>query len=175
MYEADIAKRYAEAVYGVAKEKDKVKEIYDMLNSLMELYINDSEFRNFMLHPLIENSEKKDFLGKIFTDADDITMNIIDYLVDKDRIEIIRYIVSEYLKLYYLENNEVEVTGIFSKELSKEQYDLLKSKLEKKVGKKIILKIEVNEDIIGGGIVKMGDQIIDGSIKRQIENIKNTF
>lgn len=175
MYEADIAKRYAEAVYGVAKEKDKVKEIYDMLNSLMELYINDSEFRNFMLHPLIENSEKKDFLGKIFTDADDITMNIIDYLVDKDRIEIIRYIVSEYLKLYYLENNEVEVTGIFSKELSKEQFDLLKSKLEKKVGKKIILKIEVNKDIIGGGIVKMGDQIIDGSIKRQIENIKNTF
>ena len=175
MYEADIAKRYAEAVYGVAKEKDKVKEIYDMLNSLMELYINDLEFRNFMLHPLIENSEKKDFLGKIFTDADDITMNIIDYLVDKDRIEIIRYIVSEYLKLYYLENNEVEVTGIFSKELSEEQYDLLKNKLEKKVGKKIILKIEVNKDIIGGGIVKMGDQIIDGSIKRQIENIKNTF
>ena len=175
MYEADIAKRYAEAVYGVAKEKDKVKEIYDMLNSLMELYINDSEFRNFMLHPLIENSEKKGFLGKIFTDADDITMNIIDYLVDKDRIEIIRYIVSEYLKLYYLENNEVEVTGIFSKELSEEQFDLLKSKLEKKVGKKIILKIEVNKDIIGGGIVKMGDQIIDGSIKRQIENIKNSF
>ena len=175
MHEADIAKRYAEAVYGVAKEKDKVKEIYDMLNSLMELYINDSEFRNFMLHPLIENSEKKDFLGKIFTDADDITMNIIDYFVDKDRIEIIRYIVSEYLKLYYLENNEVEVTGIFSKELSEEQFDLLKSKLEKKVGKKIILKIEVNKDIIGGGIVKMGDQIIDGSIKRQIENIKNTF
>ena len=175
MHEADIAKRYAEAVYGVAKEKDKVKEIYDMLNSLMELYINDSEFRNFMLHPLIENSEKKDFLGKIFTDADDITMNIIDYLVDKDRIEIIRYIVSEYLKLYYLENNEVEVTGIFSKELSEEQFALLKSKLEKKVGKKIILKIEVNKDIIGGGIVKMGDQIIDGSIKRQIENIKNTF
>ena len=175
MYEADIAKRYAEAVYGVAKENDQVKEIYDMLNSLMELYINDSEFRNFMLHPLIENSEKKGFLGKIFTDADDITMNIIDYLVDKDRIEIIRYIVSEYLKLYYLENNEVEVTGIFSKELSEEQFDLLKSKLEKKVGKKIILKIEVNKDIIGGGIVKMGDQIIDGSIKRQIENIKNTF
>ena len=175
MHEADIAKRYAEAVYGVAKEKDKVKEIYDMLNSLMELYINDSEFRNFMLHPLIENSEKKDFLGKIFTGADDITMNIIDYLVDKNRIEIIKYIVSEYLKLYYLENNEVEVTGIFSKELSKEQYDLLKSKLEKKVGKKIILNIKVDKDIIGGGIVKMGDQIIDGSIKRQIENIKNTF
>ena len=175
MHEADIAKRYAEAVYGVAKEKDKVKEIYDMLNSLMELYINDSEFRNFMLHPLIENSEKKDFLGKIFTDADDVTMNIMDYLVDKNRTEIIRYIVSEYLKLYYLENNEVEVTGIFSKELSQEQYDLLKSRLEKKVGKKIILKIEVNKDIIGGGIVKMGDQIIDGSIKRQIENIKNTF
>jgi F-type H+-transporting ATPase subunit delta len=175
MHEAGIAKRYAEAVYGVAKEKDKVKDIYDVLNSLMELYTNNSEFRNFMLHPLIENSEKKDFLGKIFTDTDDTTINIIDYLVDKGRIEIIRYIVSEYLKLYYLENNEVEVTGIFSRELTTEQYDLLKSKLEKKVGKKIILKIEVDKDIIGGGIVKMGDQVIDGSIKRQIENIKNTF
>ena len=43
------------------------------------------------------------------------------------------------------------------------------------MGKKIILKIEIDKDIIGGGIIKMGDQIIDGSIKRQIENIKNSF
>lgn len=175
MYEADIAKRYAKAIYEVAKENDKIKDTYEVLNSLMELYINDSEFRNFMLHPLIENSEKKDFLGKIFKDTDKTTADIIDYLIDKKRIEIIKYIVSEYLKLYYLENNEIEVTGIFSKELTNEQYELLRSKLEKKVGKKIILKIEVNGDIIGGGIIKMGDQIIDGSIKRQIENIKNSF
>lgn len=175
MYEADIAKRYAKAIYEVAREKAKGKDTYEVLNSLMELYINDSEFRNFMLHPLIENSEKKDFLGKIFEDTDETIADIIDYLVDKKRIKIIKYIVSEYLKLYYLENNEIEVTGIFSKEINNEQYELLKTKLEKKVGKKIILKIEIDENIIGGGIIKMGDQIIDGSIKRQIENIKNSF
>ena len=175
MHEADIAKRYAEAIYKVAKEKNKVKEIYDILNSLMELYMNDSDFRNFMLHPLIEKDEKKNFIGKVFGDIDEESLEIIDYLVDKNRMDLIRYIVSEYLKIYYLENNQVEVTGIFSKELSEEQVNRLKEKLEKKVGKKIILKIEVDKDIIGGGVIKMGDQIIDGSIKRQIENIKNSF
>lgn len=175
MHEADIAKRYAEAIYKVAKEKNKVKEIYDILNSLMELYMNDSDFRNFMLHPLIEKNEKKNFIGKVFNDIDEESLEIIDYLVDKNRMELVKYIVSEYLKIYYLENNQVEVTGIFSKELSEEQINRLKEKLEKKVGKKIILKIEVDKDIIGGGVIKMGDQIIDGSIKRQIENIKNSF
>ena len=71
MHEADIAKRYAEAIYKVAKEKNKVKEIYDILNSLMELYMNDSDFRNFMLHPLIEKDEKKNFIGKVFNDIDE--------------------------------------------------------------------------------------------------------
>ena len=175
MHEADIAKRYAEAIYKVAKEKNKVKEIYDILNSLMELYMNDSDFRNFMLHPLIEKDEKKNFIGKVFNDIDEESLEIIDYLVDKNRMDLIRYIVSEYLKRYYLENNQVEVTGVFSKELSDEQINRLKEKLEKKVGKKIILKIEIDKDIIGGGIIKMGDQIIDGSINRQIENIKNSF
>ena len=175
MHEAVVAKRYAEAIYKVAKEKNKVKEIYDILNSLMELYTDDSDFRNFMLHPLIEKNEKKNFIGKVFNDIDEESLEIIDYLVDKNRMELVKYIVSEYLKIYYLENNQVEVTGIFSKELSEEQINRLKEKLEKKVGKKIILKIEVDKDIIGGGVIKMGDQIIDGSIKRQIENIKNSF
>ena len=175
MQEADVAKRYAEAIYKVSKEKNQVSEVYEALNLVMELYENNPDFKNFMLHPLIEKKEKKDFINKILSGLEEQALEITDYLIDKQRMELIRSIVSEYLKIYYFENNEIEVKGIFSKALSDTQYSLLKEKLEKKVGKKVDLKITVDENIIGGGIIKIEDEIIDGSIKRQIENIKNNF
>ena len=175
MQEADVAKRYAEAIYKVSKEKNQVSEVYEALNLVMELYENNPDFKNFMLHPLIEKKEKKDFINKILSGLEEQALEITDYLIDKQRMELIRSIVSEYLKIYYFENNEIEVKGIFSKALSDTQYSLIKEKLEKKVGKKVDLKITVDENIIGGGIIKIEDEIIDGSIKRQIENIKNNF
>ena len=67
------------------------------------------------------------------------------------------------------------ITAIFAKELSEEQRELLIEKLEKKYGKKIVLNLEVDKEIIGGGILKIGNEVINGSIKNQIEEMKKNF
>ena len=84
--------------------------------------------------------------------------------------------IKEYfLKLYYEENNKLPITAIFAKELSEKQRDLLVQKLEKKYGKKVVLDLEIDKEIIGGGILRIGNEVIDGSIKNQIEEIKKNF
>ena len=175
MKETGVAIRYALAIYDIAVENNKVLEINETLDSLLNLYEKDKEFKNLMLHPLIKREEKKKIANGVFSDADETSKNIIDYLIDKDRMSIIRFIATEYLKNYYKENNEISVTATFPKEINEEQRKKLLQKLENKTRKKVVLDIKIDNSIIGGGIVRINDDVIDGSIKRQMENIKNTF
>ena len=80
-----VGRRYAEAIYEIAVSSDKVKEIYEALNQMMELYKNDNEFKTFITHPLIELDEKKRVLKEMFKNSDETIENIIFYILDKKR------------------------------------------------------------------------------------------
>ena len=99
----------------------------------------------------------------------------IKYIVRKQRLSLVSDIKEYFLKLYYEENNKLPITAIFAKELSETQREQLIKKLENKYGKKIVLNLKVDKEIIGGGILKIGNEVINGSIKNQIEEIKKNF
>ncbi|WP_297596325.1 ATP synthase F1 subunit delta [uncultured Cetobacterium sp.] len=165
-----IGKRYAEAIYSVAEAKNEVKSVYEVLNSVMELYKNDIDFRNFITHPLIKENEKKETLKKIFTESSE-GVEILFYILEKGRIAQIREIVAEYVKIDYLKNQILDVEATFAIELNEEQKEKLSKNLEIKTGKKIKLVVNVDKTLIGGGIIKIGDEITDGSIRRQLETL----
>ena len=172
MIDNQVGRRYAEAIYEIAESTDKVKPIYEKLNALMELYKNDNEFKTFITHPLIEEDEKKKVLSSIFKDSDEENLNIMFYILDKKRIENIKNIVAEYLKIYYEKNQILDVKATFAIVPSELQKEKLIEKLMKKTGKKINLEVEIDKSIIGGGIIKIGDQIIDGSIRKELNSLK---
>ncbi|MBC2850627.1 ATP synthase F1 subunit delta [Cetobacterium sp. 8H] len=165
-----IGKRYAEAIYSVAEARNEVKSVYEVLNSVMELYKNDVDFRNFITHPLIKENEKKETLKKIFSDSDE-GIEVLFYILEKGRIAQIREIVAEYVKIDYLKNQILDVEATFAVELTNEQKEKLSKNLEIKTGKKIKLVVNVDKTLIGGGIIKIGDEITDGSIRRQLETL----
>lgn len=167
-----VGNRYAEAIYEIADSTGKIKEVYEVLNSLMELYKNDKEFKTFITHPLIELDEKKKVLKEIYKDTDDSIVDIIFYIMDKNRINFIRSIVAEYLKIYYLRNSILDVEATFASEPSDAQQNKLIEKLEKKTGKKVKLAIKIDKSIIGGGIIKIGDTVMDGSIRKELEALR---
>lgn len=165
-----IGKRYAEAIYNVAEAKNEVKAVYEVLNSIMELYKTDVDFRNFITHPLIKEDEKKETLKKIFSESND-GVEILFYILEKGRIAQIREIVAEYVKIDYSKNQILDVEATFAVELTEEQKERLSKNLENKTGKKIKLVVNVDKTLIGGGIIKIGDEITDGSIRRQLETL----
>ena len=171
MIDNQVGRRYAEAIFEIAESKDSVKSTYEALNSLMESYKTDRDFKNFIDHPLISNEEKKEALEKIYHTESEDTKHIIFYLLDKNRIANIREIVAEYLKIYYAKNQILDVEAIFAKELSAAQRERLITKLENKTKKKINLVEKVDASIIGGGILKIGDKIIDGTVRTQLDSL----
>ena len=170
MIKSQVGRRYSKAIFEIAEEKNQVKEIYEMLNSAMVLYRTDKEFKNFILNPLIDNEQKKSVLNEIFGKDNSENLNILLYILDKGRMNCIKYIVAEYLKIYYRKNRILDVRATFTKELTDEQKKKLIDKLSQKTGKEINLEIKVDKDILGGGIIKIGDKIIDGSIRRELDN-----
>lgn len=165
-----IGRRYAKAIYEVALEKNEVKSIYEVLNSVMELYKNDIDFKNFITHPLIKENEKKKVLQEIFPKSNE-GLEIIFYILEKGRVAEIREIVAEYVKLDYAKNRILDVEATFAIELTDEQKLQLSKNLEIKTGKKIKLVVKTDDSLIGGGILKIGDEIIDGSIRTQLETL----
>ena len=101
MIKSQVGRRYSKAIFEIAEEKNQVKEIYEMLNSAMVLYRTDKEFKHFILNPLIDNEQKKSVLNKIFGKDNSENLNILLYILDKGRMNCIKYIVAEYLKIYY--------------------------------------------------------------------------
>ena len=170
-----IAKRYASAIYDIAESSDKIGEIREALNILAENYNEDEEFKVFLLDPSIKYDEKVEYLHKSFDFISEDAFKIINYLVKKGRVSLAEKIRDSYLKIYYEKNNKILVNATFTKELSDNQRDALMKKLEEKYKKKIVLNLSVDEELIGGGIIKIGNKVIDGSIKSQIENIKKIF
>ena len=170
-----IAKRYASAIYDIAESSDKIGEIREALNILAENYNEDQEFKVFLLDPSIKYDEKVEYLHKSFDFISEDAFKIINYLVRKGRVSLAEKIRDSYLKIYYEKNNKILVNATFTKELSDNQREALMKKLEEKYKKKIVLNLSVDEELIGGGIIKIGNKVIDGSIKSQIENIKKIF
>ena len=174
MIKSQVGRRYSKAIFEIAEEKNQVKEIYEMLNSAMVLYRTDKEFKNFILNPLIDNEQKKSVLNEIFGKDNSENLNILLYILDKGRMNCIKYIVAEYLKIYYRKNRILDVKATFTKELTDEQKKKLIDKLSQKTEKEINLEIKIDKDILGGGIIKIGDKIIDGSIRRELDNWKKS-
>ena len=170
-----IAKRYASAIYDIAESSDKIGEIREALNILAENYNEDEEFKVFLLDPSIKYDEKVKYLHKSFDFISEDAFKIINYLVKKGRVSLAEKIRDSYLKIYYEKNNKILVNATFTKELSDNQRKALMKKLEEKYKKKIVLNLSVDEELIGGGIIKIGNKVIDGSITSQIENIKKIF
>ena len=170
-----IAKRYASAIYDIAESSDKIGEIREALNILAENYNEDEEFKVFLLDPSIKYDEKVKYLHKSFDFISEDAFKIINYLVKKGRVSLAEKIRDSYLRIYYEKNNKILVNATFTKELSDNQRKALMKKLEEKYKKKIVLNLSVDEELIDGGIIKIGNKVIDGSIKSQIENIKKIF
>lgn len=164
-----VGRRYAEAIFSIAESNKKVKEVYKSLNEVMEIYLFNENLKNILDNPLVELDEKKKVMNKIIEKESTNIKNIIFYILEKGRIQDIKEIVAQYLKIYYSKNKIIEVEAIFSQEISERQKEKLIQNLEKRLKKKVNLKILRDESIIGGGMLKIGDKIIDGTIKNQLD------
>ena len=172
MYEY-LDKRYALALYTVAEEKGKVEEYLNDLREIVSLMKNDVEFLKVIKHPEISTSRKKKIFINIFKgNIDEELLSFLLILIEKDRILFTEEKLKEMEKIHLERNNTllVEVkTVIPLKEIEREN---VRGKLYNMYDKKIIFDEKLDKSIIGGVYVRVGDDVIDGTIRSKLEEMK---
>jgi len=171
-----LATKYAQAIYELSAEKNMLEQVEQELMMVEQTIHNYSDLSTLIYHPRVLPQAKKDTLQSIFgKEIADFVLKFLLLLVDKRRETILLDIIHEYVKLANEARNIVEAQVTTAMPLSPEQQEGLMKKLALVTGKTIVLKTQIDAAIIGGVVVKIGDKLIDGSIARQLEIMKNAL
>jgi|TARA_B100000809_G_scaffold113724_1_gene112239 F-type H+-transporting ATPase subunit delta len=168
-----VARNYAETLFELASRNESIQEYGDALGMVAGLLEDDSRFRTFVETPRIDDETKKDVIRKVFHDkAPKQVINFVLITIDKRRQTLLREISAEYLLLLddHLGREHVEVT--VARPLDDTTENVVSERLSKMLGKQAIPHIRVKPEILGGLIVRTGDMIYDGSVRRRLEDLR---
>ena len=168
-----IAGRYAVAMIELAEKYGMLDVVNEDLHLVKEVIKSSPDLKYFINHPIISSEDKKDSLEKIFSGAvSSYSLNLIRLLSDSNRLFILEFIADYYNKLLCEKRNIDTAQVITAMKIDENTMNRVKEKLERMFQKQIKIVPEVDKEIIAGMIVKIGDKVIDGSIKTKFEKMK---
>lgn len=172
---AIAAKSYCEALFSIAEEEDKTKEYKEQLVFVVDTLKENKQFKAVLTHPKISRNEKKELLETIYgKEIDHMLLNFLKLLIDKNRFICLDDINRIYIKMFHTLNN-IAAADIYSAQaLSEDEIKRLTSMLEKKLNKNIELKLHIDEDLIAGIRIKIGDKVLDNTAKNRLQKLKET-
>lgn len=170
-----IAKRYARAFFDIAAEENRYEEYYGELLKFSSIVEESGDLKDFLDNPIFDNDDKKAVVKTVLDkiSLSGIAANFLNLLADKQRINALPEIVQCYREMMdeALKKVRVQVKTAFP--LSVELSDGLAKSLENLTGKQVEMTIEEDPSLLGGVVVKVGDTLYDGSIKSQLNKIRN--
>ena len=172
MYEY-LDRRYALALYEVAEAKGKVNQYIQDLREICELIRNNKDFYEVIKHPQVGTKQKKATFINIFKGKiDEELLSFLLILIEKDRILFLKEKLNEMEKIHLEKNNTYKGIVKTITPLERDEYEELVSKLEMKYNKTIILEQIIDKSILGGVYVRVNNEIIDGTVKTRLDNLK---
>lgn len=168
-----IGDRYAESLFDLAKEENKVTQYLDDIKLVGEVLGSDPQIVQFFNHVLIENDKKIQLLDQSFKgNVDQYVLNFLKLLVQSRRIRYIDDIVKSYINLsnQYLGIEEGMIYTPY--ELTDQQIQDIEKAISQKENKKVTLKVSIDPSLLGGIKVQIANHIYDGTIKNKVEMLK---
>ena len=169
-----ISKTYAQALFELAVEENKSLEVLNEVTELLEVIRQNKEFERFMNHPKIPKDEKLQVVKNIFDDR--LSKEIVGFLItiiEKDRYSEIQAILFEVIESIKEYNNigTAYVTTAIALE-DKEKNNIENRLLATTKYKTIECNYEVDKNLIGGMVIRMGDKVVDSSIRTKLEKLE---
>ncbi|HMS61132.1 MAG TPA: ATP synthase F1 subunit delta [Solirubrobacteraceae bacterium] len=168
----EIAQVYARSLFQVAREQDKLDVVRDELGQVSETLEKNHDMRLFFFSPYFSTEEKREGLRSTIQGADPVTMNLLDVLVENHRLPVVPRIRREYERLWRDANDLLPVTVTSAVELDDAVVARIGEEIGRQTGRKVELTRTVDPSIVGGFIVRVGNSILDSSIKNRLENLR---
>lgn len=168
-----ISYRYAKSLFQLALEKNSLKKLADDAVLVYSTLDKSKQLRTVLKSPVVKPKDKKELLQKLFVGkVTDDTSLFLDFIVDKNREDILHEIMNEFLKLSDQHEGIIRPQITSAGDITDALKEEIDSKLEKRTNKKVKSRYSVDKKLIGGFVVKVDDTVIDASVSRQLELLR---
>ncbi|MGC9196123.1 MAG: ATP synthase F1 subunit delta [Syntrophobacteraceae bacterium] len=172
-----IAKRYSRALFNLAVEANAIEQFATELDGFIEVLKAQPDFENMLRNPLYPEEVKVGLFKKVsaLMSLSTIVSNFLNLLVEKKRIQHLPEITDYYHRLIDEHSNISRAKVKAAVKLDAAEIEKIAGALEKKIGKKIVVEFELDPSLLGGVFAQIGDLVLDGSVKRQLLNFKESL
>ena len=168
----EIAQVYARSLFEVAKEHDKLDVVRDQLGEIADAVAEQHDLQVFFFSPYFSTDEKQEGLRQTVTEADESFLNFLELLIEKHRMPALFRIRREFEALWEEENRLLPVQVTSAIELDESTVRQIGDAIGEQTGRRIELTSEVDPDILGGIVLRVGNSILDASIRNRLEKLR---
>jgi F-type H+-transporting ATPase subunit delta len=168
----EIAAVYARSLFEVAQEQNKLDTIREELGQFADALEGNRELQVFFFSPYFSTIEKKDGLDRTVSDADPILVNFLKLLIENHRMPVIFRVRRVVDGLWRVENKLLPVTVTSAVELDQATVSQIGDRISEQTGRRVELSAIVEPDILGGLVVRVGNSILDASIRNRLEQLR---
>ncbi len=172
-----LARRYAKALYDLAKERGEEVKVLSDMNYFDELCEESRDFKNFVKSPIINPQKKEDVFNEILKGkVQPITLDFILLLTRKGREKGMDEIAKSYREIYN-SDKDIKILKLHTaQKLEQDEIDKIVNKVKSQIdAKELEVEVTVNPDLIGGFVVEVEDKLFDASVQRDLRDIRNQF
>ncbi len=172
-----VAQKYARGLFAVGKEQGRFQEFGEELKRVGEFLASQPEVLEALQSPIYPPDLKLEIVEEVIKGLalDEEVARFLRLLVEKKRIQFIQEIIEAYDQLVDEELGIARAEVRVAHELGEEETGRLAEALKKLIGKEVRLRVEVDPELIGGAIVRVGDLVLDGSVRTQLQAFKESI
>ena len=177
MINRTIARRYAKALMNIGEEDGKYDTYGEEIDAFTTLFQREEQLREVLNNPAFSILRRQAIIQEIGKrlSLSPLTINFLHLLVDKNRMRYLPDITVLYRELADEAAGRARVKLITAHELSKQKLKELTTGLQNLVGKQVVMEVETDASLIGGVVARIGGMVYDGSVKTQLERLKQTL
>jgi F-type H+-transporting ATPase subunit delta len=171
---ADAARVYAEALFEVGRDKGKLDELQQQLAQFADEVDRNRELQVFFFSPYLSSAEKHQGIERAISGAEPELINFLELLVDKHRMTEVFRIRRELDELWKRENRRIDVTVTSAVELDPAVVAKIGQEVERQTGEEVDLSSRVDDQILGGIVLQVGNMVLDASIRNRLEKLRKS-
>jgi F-type H+-transporting ATPase subunit delta len=170
----EAAHVYAEALFEAGKDTGKLDQLHEQLAQFTDAVDGNRELQVFLFSPYLSSADKMEGLRRAISGAEPELINFLDLLVEKHRMPEIFRIRRELDELWKKENRRLDVTVVSAVELDEAVVNKIGQEVERQTGEAVELSSRVDDGILGGIVLQVGNMVLDASIRSRLEKLRKT-
>jgi F-type H+-transporting ATPase subunit delta len=168
----ELAEVYARSLFEVAREQGKLDELREQLSQFADALDSNRELAVFFFSPYFSTKEKEDALERILDGADEVFVNFLKVLIENHRMPVIFRTRQQFEQMWERENQMLAVEITSAIELDQDTTESLGRRIGERTKRKVRLAAHVDPDILGGIVLRVGNSILDASIRNRLEQLR---